>query len=49
VVGKFGIGPFALNNNSQILTQLYGVKFDSDHCPLLRELGCLDLSSLKDK
>ena len=49
VVGKFGIGPFALNNNSQILTQLYGVKFDADHCPLLRELGCLDLSSLKDK
>lgn len=49
VVGKFGIGPFALNNNNQILTQLYGIKFDEDHCPLLRELGCLDLSSLKDK
>lgn len=49
VVGKFGIGPFALNNNNQILTQLYGVKFDAEHCPLLRELGCLDLSSLKDK
>lgn len=49
VVGKFGIGPFALNNNNQILTQLYGIKFDKEHCPLLRELGCLDLSSLKDK
>lgn len=49
VVGKFGIGPFALNNNNQILTQLYGIKFDEAHCPLLRELGCLDLSSLKDK
>nr|DAI05366.1 MAG TPA: hypothetical protein [Crassvirales sp.] len=38
-----------MNNNNQILTQLYGVKFDKEHCPLLRELGCLDLSSLKDK
>lgn len=25
--GKIGIGPFALNNNNQILTQLFGVKF----------------------
>jgi hypothetical protein len=25
--GKFGIGPFALNNNSQILTYLYEVEF----------------------
>lgn len=25
--GKEGIGPFALHNNSQVLTQLYGVKF----------------------
>jgi len=27
VTGKVGIGPFALNNNSHILTMLYGVKF----------------------
>ena len=27
ITGKFGIGPFALNNNSHILTMLYGVKF----------------------
>lgn len=49
VVGKFGIGPFALNNNSQILTQLYGVKFDKNTCILLREIGCYDLSNDKDK
>ena len=49
VVGKFGIGPFALNNNSQILTQLYGVKFDKNTCILLREIGCCDLSNSKDK
>lgn len=27
IAGKFGIGPFALNNNMHILMQLYGVKF----------------------
>lgn len=27
ITGKMGIGPFALNNNSQILTQLYNVSF----------------------
>lgn len=27
LTGKTGIGPFALNNNSQVLTMLYGVKF----------------------
>ena len=27
ITGKFGIGPFALNNNNHILTMLYGVKF----------------------
>lgn len=25
--GKTGIGPYALNNNNQILTQLYGIRF----------------------
>lgn len=49
VVGKFGIGPFALNNNNQILTQLFGVKFDQLNCPILRELGCCDLSEVRDK
>nr|DAG33215.1 MAG TPA: hypothetical protein [Caudoviricetes sp.] len=38
-----------MNNNSQILTQLYGVKFDKNTCILLREIGCCDLSNSKDK
>ena len=51
MIGKFGIGPFALNNNSQILTQLYGVKFSksSTHTNILDSLGCLDLSNSRDK
>ena len=51
MIGKFGIGPFALNNNSQVLTQLYGVKFARSHTHknMLDSLGCLDLSQRKDK
>ena len=51
MIGKFGIGPFALNNNSQILTQLYGVKFakSSTHTNILDALGCLSLSDIRDK
>jgi len=37
ITGKFGIGPFALNNNSHILTMLYGVVFKQDG--FLGELG----------
>ena len=48
VVGKFGIGPFALNNNSQILTQLYGVKFKNTSYSILKCLGCTDLSKSTD-
>jgi hypothetical protein len=51
MIGKFGIGPFALNNNSQILTQLYGVRFakSSTHKNILDSLGCLNLDKPKDK
>lgn len=51
MIGKFGIGPFALNNNSQILTQLFGVKFakSDTHTNILDALGCLDLSNDIDK
>lgn len=51
MIGKFGIGPFALNNNSQILTQLYGVNFakSSTHQNILDSLGCLSLSKSRDK
>ena len=45
--GKFGIGPYALNNNAQILTMLYKVKFADN--PVLRELGMLSLSESVDK
>ena len=30
ITGKIGIGPFALNNNNQILTMLYNVEFSKD-------------------
>lgn len=46
-VGKFGIGPFALNNNNQILTQLYNVRFAKAR--ILESLGCLSLANDKDK
>lgn len=51
MIGKFGIGPFALNNNSQILTQLYGVKFAKsiDYKNILDSLGCLSLANPRDK
>ena len=37
LTGKIGIGPFALNNNSQVLTMLYGVEFKDGS--LMRILG----------
>lgn len=51
MVGKFGIGPFALNNNNQILTQLYGVRFkkDLDYINILDSLGCTRLDNPVDK
>lgn len=49
VTGKVGIGPFALNNNSQILTMLYGVKFRFGSYQILDKLGLRDLSSAMDR
>lgn len=47
ITGKFGIGPFALNNNSQILTMLYGVEFqDTDKNGLDNILSLLGLTNL---
>lgn len=37
LTGKTGIGPFALNNNSQILTALYGVEFNEAN--IMSKLG----------
>ena len=45
--GKTGIGPFALNNNSQILTQIYGIKFINDG-GILSSFGALSLDRTSD-
>lgn len=45
--GKTGIGPFALNNNSQILTQIYGIKFINDG-GILSSFGSLSLNRTSD-
>lgn len=39
ITGKFGIGPFALNNNNHILTMLYGVKFKETPGSILNITG----------
>ena len=49
--GKMGIGPFALNNNSQILTTLYNVSLndkDTDN-GLLTKLGMTSLHEAEDR
>lgn len=49
--GKFGIGPYALNNNNHVLTMLYGVKFKVGKNPdfdILYSLGLTDLSKVQD-
>lgn len=45
ITGKFGIGPFALNNNSHILTMLYGVQFREDGFLGMLGMNRLDLSA----
>ena len=47
VVGKIGIGPFALNNNNHIYTMLYGISLGGSKS-LLRSLGKdnLDMGTL---
>lgn len=47
--GKFGIGPFALNNNNQVLTQLYKVEFNVRNTHILTNLGITKLYEPKDK
>lgn len=39
ITGKFGIGPFALNNNNHILTMLYGVGFTHNSGSILGITG----------
>lgn len=47
--GKFGIGPFALNNNSHILTRLYNVSFKSSPTSILSLLNADSLHEVKDR
>ena len=49
ITGKFGIGPFALNNNSQILTQLYNVAFREFPDGILTALGRTSLHDYTDR
>lgn len=46
-VGKTGIGPYALNNNNQILTQLYNISFINDG-GILSNLGATSLHRYVD-
>lgn len=39
ITGKVGIGPFALNNNNQILTMIYHISFRESQSSLLNTLG----------
>lgn len=48
ITGKFGIGPFALNNNNHILTMLYGVEF-AEINGLLKDLGMTSLHETTDR
>lgn len=52
ITGKFGIGPFALNNNSQILTTLYGIEFNPFYNgkeTILSKLGLTSLHRYTDR
>lgn len=48
IAGKFGIGPFALNNNSHILTMMYKVGFKTDG-GVLDKLGMTSLHEVDDR
>lgn len=49
LTGKTGIGPFALNNNSQILTMLYDVKFTQKVGTIMKDLGLDRLGRTLDR
>lgn len=48
ITGKIGIGPFALNNNNQILTMTYHVSFRESRSSILRTLGLSRLDKQLD-
>lgn len=48
ITGKVGIGPFALNNNNQILTMIYHISFREFQSSLLNTLGLSRLDKQLD-
>lgn len=48
ITGKIGIGPFALNNNNQILTMIYHISFREFQSSLLSTLGLSRLDKQLD-
>lgn len=48
ITGKVGIGPFALNNNNQILTMIYHILFRESQSSLLSTLGLSRLDKQLD-
>lgn len=48
ITGKVGIGPFALNNNNQILTMIYHISFIESQSSLLNTLGLSRLDKQLD-
>lgn len=48
ITGKVGIGPFALNNNNQILTMIYHISFRESQSSLLSTLGLSRLDKQLD-
>lgn len=48
ITGKVGIGPFALNNNNQILTMIYHISFIKSQSSLLSTLGLSRLDKQLD-
>lgn len=48
ITGKVGIGPFALNNNNQILTMIYHISFRESRSSLLSTLGLSRLDKQLD-
>lgn len=48
ITGKVGIGPFALNNNNQILTMIYHISFRESQSSLLSALGLSRLDKQLD-
>lgn len=49
ISGKFGIGPFALNNNNHILTMLYDVSFKNSPTSIMSLLNADSLHERNDR